>query len=157
MKKATDRIITWVGLGVALLCTVLSIMFAINNGGVKVLEAVRHGGLFDVTFYILLCLIVISLAAIIFFLVIKLAKRFAEDKGYWKKFLGIVAAIVVVAIVAFVLSKGNDVNMALMEKHKITEGTSKLIGAACIVVYILVIAAACSIVYSEVAKSLKKK
>ena len=118
MNKATDKIITWVGLGVALLCTVLSILFAMNNGDVKVLEAVKNGGLFDATFYILLCLIVISLAAIIFFLVVKLAKRFAEDKGYWKKFLGIVAAIVVVAIIAFVLSKGNDVSIALMENTK---------------------------------------
>ena len=157
MKQATDKIITLAGLGVALLCTVLSILFAMNNGDVKVLEAVKNGGLFDATFYILLCLVIFSIAAIVFFLVIKLAKRFAEDKGYWKKFLGLVAIIVVVLVVAFVLSKGGDVNLALMEKHNITEGTSKLIGAACIVVYILVIAAACSILYSEVAKSLKKK
>ena len=158
MKKATDRIITWAGLGVAIICTILSILFAMNNGGVKVLEAVRNGGLFDATFWILLCLIVFSLAAIIFFVVIKLAKRFAEDKGYWKKFLGLVAIIVVVLAAAFVLAKGNDVSLALMEKQNITEATSKLIGAACIVVYILVGAAACSILYVEViAKSFKKK
>lgn len=157
MNKSTDKIITLVGLGIAILCTVLSILFAMNNGGVKVLEAVKHGGLFDATFWILLCLIAFSLAAIIFFLVVKLGKRFAEDKGYWKKFLGIVAVIVVVLVIALVLSKGNDVNLALMEKKNISEGTSKLIGSACIVVYILVIAAACSIIYSEVAKSLKKK
>ena len=157
MKQATDKIITFVGLGIAILCTVLSILFAMNNGDVKVLEAVRNGGLFDATFWILLCLIIFSIAAIVVFLVIKLGKRFAEDKGYWKKFLGIVAAIVEVLVIAFVLSKGNDVSIALMEKQNITEGTSKLIGAACIVVYIMVIAAACSIIYSEVAKSLKKK
>ena len=44
----------------------------------------------------------------------------------------------------------------LMEKFNVTEGTSKLIGAACIMVYILVIAAAVSIVYTAITKSLKK-
>ena len=43
-----------------------------------------------------------------------------------------------------------------MEKHDVTVGVSKLIGAACIMVYILVAASAIAIVYSEIAKSLKK-
>ena len=157
MNKTTDRIITLAGLGIAILCTILSILFAMNNGDVKVLEAVKNGGTFDATFWILLCLIGFSIVAILYFLVVALLKKFAEDKGYWKKFLGIVAAIVVVCVAAFVLSSGNDVSLALMEKHNVSEATSKLIGAACIVVYILVIAAACAIIYSEVAKSLKKK
>ena len=62
----------------------------------------------------------------------------------------------VVCVLAFVLSKGNDVSPALMEKHGVTEGTSKLIGAACYMVYILVIVAAVSIIYTAIAKSLKK-
>ncbi len=157
MKKATDRIITIAGLAIALLCTVLSIVFAMNNGDVKVLESVKAGGLFDATFWILLCLIVFSVVAIIFFAVVGLLKSFSEDKNAWKKFVGVLAAIVVVCVAAFLISKGNDVNPALMEKHEVTEGTSKLIGAACYIVYILVIAAAIAILYSEVAKSLKKK
>lgn len=156
MKEKTDKLITWIGLGIALLCTVLSIVFAMNNGDVKDLEAVRAGGLFDATYYILVCLVAVSIIAIVAFLCVKLSKRFKEDKKYWKKFLGIVLAIIVVCVLAFVFSSGNDVNQALMEKHGVTEGTSKLIGAACIVVYILVIAAAVSIVYTAIAKSLKK-
>ena len=157
MKEKTDKLITLCGLGVAIIATVLAILFAMNNGGVKELAAVKANGLFDATFWILVCLIAISLLAIVWFLVKALAKHFAEDKGYWKKFLGIVLAIVVVCVLAFVISKGNDVSLALMEKQNITESTSKLIGAACYVVYILVIAAAVAIVYTEVAKSFKKK
>ena len=157
MKESTRKLITLIALGIAVLATVLSVLFAMNNGGVKELTAVKANGLFDATFWILVCLVAISLVAIVWFLVIKLAKRFSEDKGYWKKFLGLVLAIVVVLAAAFLLSKGNDVSPALMEKQKISENTSKLIGAACYVVYILVIAAACSILYTEVAKSLKKK
>ena len=65
--------------------------------------------------------------------------------------------VVVVLVVSYLLSKGNDVTLALMEKNNITESTSKLIGACCIVVYILVIGAAASILYTEVAKLIKKK
>ena len=157
MKESTRKLITFVALGIAILATVLAVLFAMNNGGVKELAAVKANGLFDATFWILVCLVLASIAAILFFVVKTLAKRFVEDKGYWKKFLGIVLAIVVVCVVAFLVSKGNDVSPALMEKHDVSEGTSKLIGAACYVVYILVIAAACAILYTEVAKTLKKK
>ena len=156
MKESTRKIILLGGIAVAILCTVLTILFAYFNGGVKELEAVQANGLFDATFYILLCLIAVSIIAILAFVCASLAKKFGEDKNYWKKFLGIVAAIVVVCVVAFVLSKGNDVSLALMEKHGVTEATSKLIGAACYMVYILVIVAAVSIVYTAIAKSLKK-
>ena len=156
MKESTRKLITWAGLIIAGICTVLSIVFAMYNGDVKELSAVNANGLFDATFYILLCLIAVSVIAIVVFLCIGLGKKFSEDKGYWKKFLGIVAAIVVVCVLAFVLSKGNDVSPALMEKHDVTEATSKLIGAACYMVYILVIVAAVAIVYTAIAKSFKK-
>ena len=157
MKETTRKLITWIGLGVAIIATVLSIIFAMNNGGIKELAAVKGNVFFDATFWILVCLIAVSLIAILWFLCIKLAKRFSEDKGYWKKFIGIVLAIVVVCVAAYLLSKGGDVSPALMEKQNISLSTSKLIGAACYVVYVLVLAAACAIIYSEIAKSLKKK
>ena len=156
MKESTRKLITWVVLGVAALATVLSIVFAMNNGGVKELEAVKANGMFDATFWILVCLIAVSLGAILLFLVMKLAKNFKERPGYAGKFFLLVGVIALVCIASFLLSSGNDVSQALMEKHNVTEGTSKLIGAACWMVYILVIAAAVAIVYSEIAKSLKK-
>ena len=156
MKDSTRKLITWVGLGIAIICTVLSFIFAANNGGVKDLAEVKMGGLFDATFYILVCLMAVSIIAILWFLVLKLAKNFKEQKGYAGKFLMLVGIIVAVCLVSFLLSSGNDVSPAIMEKFNISEGTSKLIGAACIMVYILVIAAAVSIVYTAIAKSLKK-
>ena len=62
-----------------------------------------------------------------------------------------------VLLASFLLAKGNDVSAVLLEKNGLSESASRLIGAACILVYILVIAAACSIVYVEVAKLSKKK
>ena len=156
MKEKTDKLITLVGLGIAVVCTLLTIAFAMNNGGVKELSAVRANGLFDITYWILVCFVVISIAAIVYFLVIKLAARFKEDPGYLKKFLILVGIVVVVLLVSYLLSRGNDVTPALMEKFNVTQGTSKLIGAACILVYILVIGSAASILYTEIAKLIKK-
>ena len=157
MNEKTDKLITFAGLGVALLCTVLAIVFAMNNGGVKNLAEVNQGGLFDAVYWILAALIAISIIAIVIFLFLKLADRFKNVPGYAKKFFIILGVAVVACVAAFLLAKGNDVTPALMEKQNVTEGTSKLIGAACILVYILVLGAAGCIVYSEVSKSLKNK
>ena len=157
MKEKTDKLITLVGLGIALVSIVMAIIFASYNAGVKELAALTNDGLFDATYWILGCLIFISLAAILVFLCVKLANRFKTVPGYAKKFFIIVGIAIVACVISFVLAKGDDVTLALMEKNKITEATSKLIGAACILVYILVIGAAGCIVYSEIAKSLKKK
>ena len=157
MNEKTDKLITWVGLGIALLCTVLAIVFAMNNGDVKELSAVRQGGLFDATYWILVCLVAVSIIAIVIFLFVKLANRFKMVPGYAKKFFIILGVAIVACVASFLLSSGNDVTPALMERFNVSEGTSKFIGAACILVYILVIGAACCIVYAEVSKSLKKK
>ena len=156
MKEKTDKLITLLGLGIAVVCTILTIAFAMNNGGVKELSAVRANGLFDATYWILVCFVVLAIAAIVFFLVVKLANKFKEEKGYAGKFFMLVGIVVAVLLVSYLLSKGNDVTLALMEKNNITEQTSKLIGACCWVVYIMVIGAAVSILYSEIAKLFKK-
>ena len=135
-------------LGVALLASVFAIVFALNT---------QNEAMFGIAYWIIFCLVVVSIAAILVFLCIKLAKRFKEEPGYWKKFLLLVVLVVVACLAAYLLSTGNDVKAALLEKNNMTEGTSKLIGAACILVYILVIGAACSILYTECAKLFKKK
>ncbi|MBR1784278.1 MAG: hypothetical protein IJ760_02435 [Bacteroidales bacterium] len=167
----TDKVITWVGLCIAVLCTVLAIFFAMRNGKVKELAAVRSNGLFDATYWILVCLVVASVAAMLIFLLVRIANSFKEDKevrrlnqqngtrngmSYAAKFFLLIGIVVVVCLVSYMLSKGNDVTPALMEKNNISESTSKLIGAACWMVYILVIGAAVAIVYTEIAKMTKK-
>lgn len=135
-------------LGVALLASVFAIVFALNT---------QNEAMFGIAYWIIFCLVVVSIAAILVFLCVKLAKRFKEEPGYWKKFLLLVVLVVVACLAAYLLSTGNDVKAALLEKNNMTEGTSKLIGAACILVYFLVIGAACSILYTECAKLFKKK
>lgn len=112
--------------------------------------------MFDATFYLLLCLLIISIGGIIVFLCKKLAKNFKETPGYIAKFFILLGAILAVCLVAFLISRGNDVSTALMEKHEVSLFASKLIGAACIMVYILVAVATLSIIVTTALKSLKK-
>ena len=162
MKEITSKIVTYCGLAIAILCMVLAIIFAMKNPSdeVKLLEDVRQGGLFDATYWILVGLIAVSIGAILVFLVVKLAKRFANDKGYLVKFLIILGVCAAVVVVSILLSTGTDVNAAKLElidkDVETATSISKLIGAACYMVYILVAGAAATIVYSEIAKSLKK-
>ena len=156
MKETTRKLIQWGVLGIACLCGILAIVFPLVNDEMKYLSDIQVSWPFDLTYWILVLLIVASIAAIVVFLCVKLADRFKSVPGYAKKFFIILGVAVVVCLVSFLLSKGNDVTPAMMEKFNVTEGVSKLIGAACILVYILVIGSAISIVYAEIAKSLKK-
>ncbi len=171
MKEKTAKIITLAGLGIAVLSTVLAIMFALKvPSTVKNLldltmyetesgESVSF--FFDLTYWILIALVAVSVAAILFFLILKLVNRFTSEKGYLFKFLIILGICIVVVVISYVLSTGNDVNdakLALIDDNKETAiGISKFIGAACYMVYILVFGAAACILYSEIVKSIKKK
>ncbi|MCR4659747.1 MAG: hypothetical protein K5650_05575 [Bacteroidales bacterium] len=149
MKEKTDKLVTLVCLGLALLATVFAIIFALNID--------KNAGFYGITYWMLLILLGVSIIAIFVFLGKKLAERFKTQPGYLKKFLLLIGLIVVVCVVSYLLSTGNDVSIAMLEKNNLTVGTSKLIGAFCIVVYILVIGAAASILYVECSKLFKKK
>ena len=144
MKEKTDKLLTLVMLLLGVLCAVFAFMFALDN--------TKFTGMFDIVFWVLVALIAVSVIAIVYFLF----KRIIAN-GKLVKFLIGLAAVAAVIIVLFLLSRGGDISAAMMEKDGVTETGSKWIGAACYAVYLLVIGAACAIVYVEVAKSFKKK
>ena len=160
MKEKTDKILTLVLLGVSLITAVFAVIFALQSDSKHLMDGIRElgnnfSGMFDVAYWILVILLAIAICAIVVFLVKKLALRFKEEPGYLKKFLLLIAIIVGLLVVSFLLAKGGDVDLV---KYDITEGTSKLIGAACIMVYIIVIGAALAILVTEIMpKSNKKK
>lgn len=149
MKEKTSKLITFVCLGLAILATVFAIIFA--------LDISKYSSLYNVAYGITGAFVVLSIAAIVIFALVQWLKNFKNDRKKAMKSLYVIALAVIVCIVAFLLAKGNDVSNVLLEKNNISEATSRLIGAACILVYILVGAAAVAIVYVEVSKSFKKK
>ena len=144
MKEKTDKLLTLVMLLLGVLCAVFAFFFA--------LDTTKFTGMFDIVYWILVALIFVSVIAIVYFLFKRLIRN-----GKLVKFLIGCAAIAAVIVVLFLLSRGTDVSEAFLERNGVNQSISKWIGAACYAVYLLVIGAACAIVYVEVAKSFKKK
>ena len=197
MKEKTDKILTISMLALAVVTTVLVVLFAfakaelpndevkkgITNPDVKeYVEKVTENDIKDVdntslldvfesnypyfiggnglynTFFVILSIIIgVSLLAMLTFWVLGQVDKFMSDKKYWIKFLVVLAICAVVVIMSFLLSSGNDIAPEFLEKFEITPGVSRLIGAACILSYILAAGAIVSILCTEVVKIIKKK
>lgn len=140
MKEKTDKLITIVCLCLAVIGSVFAILFALKG----------NDGLFDAAFWMLIAFIGVSLCAMLVFLCLRIIK----GKG-WGFLIG-VGLLAVLMVVALLVSKGNDLSSVFLAKNGATEGTSKLVGAACITTYVMVALTILSIIYVEVAKFFKK-
>ena len=140
MKEKTDKLITIVCLCLAVVGSVFAVLFALKGGD----------GFFDTAFWMLVAFTAISLCAMIVFLILRILK----GKG-WGFLIGI-GLLAVVMVVAFLISKGNDLSPVFLAKNGATEGTSKLVGTACITTYVAVAVSILAIIYVEVAKFFKK-
>ena len=131
---------------VGVLCAVFAFFFALK------VETNPNSGLWDIVFFVLVAMIAVSVIAAIIFMF----KSLAEKGKLVKFFIGLIA-IVAIIFVLYLLSSGTDISASMLDKYGATQTTSKWIGAFCYIVYILVIGAACAILYTEIAKSFKKK
>ena len=163
MKEKTDKILTLVMLAVALLATVFTVLFAMPNSSLideyekDYVNHIQGEGYYTILYIILLCVIGFSILAMLGFWVLSQVEKFMSDSKYWVKFLTVAAICVVIVVVSFLLSSGNDIAPEFLQKFEVTPTVSRLIGAACIMCYILAAGAIVSILYTEVAKLFKKK
>lgn len=149
MKEKSKKLVTFICLGLAVLATVMAIVFA--------LDTEKNSGLYNIAYGITFGFVVLTIAAIVIFVLMQFLRTFKDDKKKAIKTLIVLGIAIVVCLVSYLLATGNDVSNVLLEKNQLTQATSKWIGAACILVYILVVAAAVAIIYVEASKSLKKK
>lgn len=140
MKEKTDKLITIICLCLAIIGSIFAILFAMNGSS----------AFFDTAFWMLIAFVAVSGCAILGFLVMRIIK----GKG-WKFLIGL-GVLVALVLVAFLLSKGNDVSQIFLDKNGATQGTSKLVGTACITAYVLFALSVLAIIYVEVAKFFKK-
>lgn len=164
MKEKLNKIVTWICLGLGMLATIFAIVHATGSDPKHVLEAGTmtelgnsYSGLYNIAYLIMVLFMAVALVAIAFFAIKGFVGNIANNPAKAKKTLLVVVAFVVVLAAAFLLAKGDDVSEVLLEKNGLSLGASKFIGSACILCYIIVIGAALSIVYVEVAKLFKKK
>ena len=148
MREKTKKIITIVMLAFAVIASALAIVFATNQA---------NEGTFWAAYWITFIMVILAIAGILVFACVKFVKNFKENPKQARKTLLAIAIAAVVVLVSFLFATGNDVSQVLLDKNNLTVGTSRWIGAACIMVYILVGAAALAIVYVECSKLFKKK
>lgn len=141
MLEKLRKTIMWCSLCVAIVVSVLAILFAANQ--------TKFGWAFDVAFWVLICYIVLSLLVWLFYGIISL-----KDKP--KKTIIFAGAIIVVAVAAVLLALGDTMPQEILMKYNTSEKTAKLIAIACYATYITVIGALVLMIYSAISKSFKK-
>ncbi len=131
----------WASLCVAIVVSVIAILFAANQ--------TKFGWAFDVAFWVLICYIVLSLLVWLFYGIISL-----KDKP--KKTIIFAGAIIVVVVASVLLALGDTMPQDMLMKYNTSEKTAKLIAIACYATYITVIGALVLMIYSAISKSFKK-
>ena len=116
-------------------------------------EAIKAGdnGSIDPIAYIAYVILGITLLSVLFFV---LKNLFTNTAGLKNTLIG-VGAFVAVLVIAYVLSSGNDGQTYMYNGLAATEGQSHMAGAGLIAFYILIIAAAASMLLSGVKKMIK--
>lgn len=150
--------IQWVALILAVVGGVFAIVYSFGADKNHAMEGMHElgnsmSGLYDIAYFIVVAMIFVAVAAMIIFLV----RNLLHDKRMARRWIIGLGLLVVAFVVAYFISPADNVSHVLLEKNSLSAGTSKAIGAAIITVYVLVIAAVCAIVYTSVAKSIKKK
>ncbi len=141
MLEKLRKTIMWASLCVAIVVSVIAILFAANQ--------TKFGWAFDVAFWVLICYIVLSLLVWLFYGIISL-----KDKP--KKTIIFAGAIVVVVVASILLALGDTMPQDMLMKYNTSEKTAKLIAIACYATYITVIGAVVLMIYSAISKSFKK-
>ncbi|MBR3827849.1 MAG: hypothetical protein IKJ40_00915 [Bacteroidales bacterium] len=135
------KTIMWASICVAVVVSVIAILFAANQ--------TKFGWAFDVAFWVLICYIVLSLLVWLFYGIISL-----KDKP--KKTIIFAGAIIVVVVASVLLALGDTMPQDMLMKYNTSEKTAKLIAIACYATYITVIGALVLMIYSAISKSFKK-
>ncbi len=149
MKESLRKLTLWVALVIAIIGSLCTIVFALDQQ--KVPELQKFNGLFDLAYGIILAFVVICLLAMVYFVVIRIIK------GKGKGLLIGMGLVVVVCVIGYLLSSGTDISQTFLEKNAATESTSKIVGAGCIITYVMIVVSVLAIIYVECAQLFKKK
>ena len=134
-------------LAIAIIAGVFAVLFAMDQ---------TNQVLFSIAAYIMYAIVIVSIAAILLFALVQLFKNFKDNPKAAYKTVAMIVLLCAMFLVAWLLSSSKDVSDTMLEKFGLGQSGSKLVGAACISVYILFFASLLSIIYVEVAKFFKK-
>lgn len=143
MKESLRKLTLWVALVVAIIGSLCTVFFALNQE--------KFDGLYNLAYGIILAFVAICLLAMVYFVVVRIVK------GKGKGLLIGMGLVIVVCVVGYLLSSGTDISQTFLEKNAATESTSKIVGAGCIITYVMIAVSVLAIIYVECAQLFKKK
>ena len=186
MQNKTNKIILFALLGIALIASVITIIFAakvtaarnvivkeneypeefffqVMTGSIaidEVPDAIKEAAITarsaNKIFNISSTVLYILVAIAIIAALVTFFKLWWTKRQSFIKTLLVAAILCVIFFVAWLFSSGTDVPTTMLEKFDMTQSGSKLVGAASISVYILFFASLVSIIVTEVIKLFKK-
>ena len=185
MQNKKNKLILFALLGIAIIASVVTIIFAAKVSAAKsvivdeykdsneyffqvmtgsntdevpesIQEAVQSARSSNTMFNIASTVLYILVAIAILAALVTFVKLLWTKRQSFIKTLLVAVVLCVIFFVAWLISSGSDVSTTMLEKFDMTQSGSKFVGAACITVYILFFASLLSIIYVEVAKFFKK-
>ena len=184
MQNKTNKIILFALLGIALIASVITIIFAAKVTSAKkvivdeneykddyffrvmtnteevvpdaIQEAAQTARSANKIFNISSTILYILVAIAIIAALVTFFKLWWTKRQSFIKTLLVAAILCVIFFVAWLVSSGTDVPDTMLQKFDMTQSGSKLVGAASISVYILFFASLVSIIVTEVIKLFKK-
>lgn len=139
MSDKTSKLIQWFLYILLALSAVFGLLFYTNTA--------RYTDLLLYWGYALIIFVVVATLLATLFIILRNPKASV-------KLLIAIALVVVIAIVAYAVS-GNEFSTAQLEKLKISESTSRMVGAGLVITYLLGIVAILSIAYTAVSRLFK--
>lgn len=162
MKEKTRKLIQWIFLGLAVLGGIFAVIHATGSDSKHMLVGMTEldnpmSGMYNIAYLILIVIMLVAIVSILYFVIRQLISNFKDNPKKARRSLISMGLLLLLVIISYVFAKGNDISQAMLEKNNLTVDGSKWIGAACIMVYAMVIVAVISIIFTEVNKMLKKK
>ena len=185
MQNKSNKIILFALLGIAIIASVVTIIFASKVSAAKsvivdenkysneyffqlmtgsntdevpanIQDAVQSARTSNTMFNIASTVLYILVAIAILAALVTFVKLLWTKRQSFVKTLLVAIILCVIFFIAWLISSGSDIPTTMLERFDMTQSGSKLVGAACISVYILFFASLLSIIYVEVAKLFKK-
>lgn len=139
MSDKTLKLIQWFLYALLLLSALFGLLFYTNTSGYT--NLLIYWG-----YALIIFVVVITLFATLY--------NILKNPKSSVKTLIAIALVIVVAIISYAVS-GNDYSAMQLEKLKITESTSRMVGAGLLITYLLGITAVVAILYSAVSRMFK--
>lgn len=149
MKKDNRKIYLAILIIWGILACIATIAYAFTAGEDA---AFTTSPFWSVAYWSAFCMIVLAIIGMLYFAIASIAQGLADAPKKQLPILGSIAGLVIVLVICWAVSSGDDVPQIAFDKVGTDYGLSKIIGGALYMVYVLLAGVILSLVGSEIFK-----